>query len=186
MLELGTAAPDFSLPDVISGKTIRRDDFRGRALLVMFLSRHCPYVLHVRHGIAALAKDYRNAPLGMVGISSNYVPEYPADSPASLKEMAAETGMEFPICYDELQEVAQAFHAACTPEFYLFDAAHKLVYRGQMDGARKSNDVPVTGTDLRAAIDAMLAGRPIAGEQRPSVGCNIKWRPGHEPAYYRH
>ena len=184
MLELGTPAPDFQLPDVVSGRTVRRDDFRGRkGLLVMFISRHCPYVQHVKHGIAAMAKDYRTA-LGIVAISSNYVPDYPADSPASLKELAAELALEFPILYDESQEVAKAFHAACTPEFYLFDGEGKLVYRGQMDGSRKSNDVPVTGADVRAAIDAMLAGRPVTAEQRPSVGCNIKWKPGSEPAYY--
>jgi peroxiredoxin len=186
MLELGTPAPDFHLPDVVTGKTVSRDDFRDKkALLVMFLSRHCPYVQHVKHGLAKLAKDYGSRPVGIVAISSNYVPEYPADSPESLKEMAAELGFDFPFCYDESQEVAKAYRAACTPDFFLFDENRRLVYRGQMDGSRKSKDVPVTGADLRAAIDAVLSDQPVTTEQRPSLGCNIKWRPGNEPAYYR-
>lgn len=185
MLELGTAAPDFQLPDVVSGKTVALGDFAGKkALLVMFLSRHCPYVQHIKHGLASLARDYSPRPVGIVAISSNYVPDYPADSPESLKEMARELGFEFPFCYDESQEVAKAYHAACTPDFFLFDAGRKLVYRGQMDGSRKSNDVPVTAADLRAALDAVLSGTPVSAVQRPSLGCNIKWRAGNEPAYF--
>ena len=186
MLELGTPAADFHLPDVISGKTVSLKDFAGqKALLVMFLSRHCPYVQHVKQGIADLAKDYGKQPVGIVAISSNYIPDYPADAPDSLKEMAQELGFDFPFCYDESQEAAKAYRAACTPDFFLFDAARRLVYRGQMDGSRKSNDVPVTGVDLRKALDAVLSGRPVDDVQRPSLGCNIKWKPGNEPAYYR-
>jgi len=186
MLELGTPAPDFRLPDVVSGKTVSLGDFAGKkALLVMFLSRHCPYVQHIKHGLASLAKDYSGKPVGIVAISSNYVPDYPADSPQSLKEMAEELGFGFPFCFDESQEIAKAYRAACTPDFFLFDESRRLVYRGQMDGSRKSNDVPVTGVDLRRAIDAVLSGQPVTTEQRPSLGCNIKWRPGHEPSYYR-
>jgi len=186
MLELGTPAPDFQLPDVRTGEMVMLASFSGKkALLVMFLSRHCPYVQHVKHGIAALAKDYAEDSIGIVAISSNYVPEYPADAPEMLEEMAEELGFDFPFCYDETQEVAKAYHAACTPDFFLFDERRGLVYRGQMDGSRKSNDVPVTGADLRAAIDAVLHGQPVSQEQRPSLGCNIKWRPGNEPAYYR-
>lgn len=186
MLELGTPAADFHLPDVVSGKTVSLKDFAGqKALLVMFLSRHCPYVQHVKQGIADLAKDYGKQPVGIVAISSNYIPDYPADAPDSLKEMAQELGFDFPFCYDESQEAAKAYRAACTPDFFLFDAARRLVYRGQMDGSRKSNDVPVTGVDLRKALDAVLSGRPVDDVQRPSLGCNIKWKPGNEPAYYR-
>ena len=186
MLELGTPAPDFQLPDVRSGQTISLSTFEGKkALLVMFLSRHCPYVQHVKQGIAALAKDYAEEPIGIVAVSSNYVPEYPADAPQMLDEMAQELGFDFPFCYDESQDVAKAYQAACTPDFYLFDEHRKLVYRGQMDGARKGNDVPVTGADLRAAIDAVLEGGAVSQEQRPSLGCNIKWKPGNEPSWYR-
>ena len=186
MLELGTPAPDFQLPDVVSGKTVALRDFAGKkALLVMFLSRHCPYVQHIKRGLASLAGDYRGKPVAIVAVSSNYIPEYPADAPASLKEMAAELDFDFPFCYDESQAVAKAYRAACTPDFFLFDEGRKLVYRGQMDGSRKSNDVPITAVDLRRAIDAVLSGEPVSAEQRPSLGCNIKWRPGNEPDYYR-
>jgi len=185
MLELGTAAPDFQLPDVVSGETVTLGSFAGKkGLVVMFLSRHCPYVQHVKHGIAALAKDYAEEPVGFVAISSNDVHDYPADAPALLEEMAEELHFDFPFCYDESQEVAKAYQAACTPDFYLFDENRRLVYRGQMDAARKSNDVPITGVDLRTAIDAVLSGKPVSPEQRPSLGCNIKWRPGSEPSYY--
>ena len=186
MLELGTPAPDFELPDVVSGRTISLGSFAGKkALVVMFLSRHCPYVQHVKHGIAALARDAAAKSVGVVAISSNYVPDFPDDAPEKLKEMAQELGFDFPFCYDESQETAKAYQAACTPDFYLFDEQRRLVYRGQMDGSRKGNDVPVTGSDLRAAIDAVLSGGTVAAEQRPSLGCNIKWRPGNEPSYYR-
>jgi len=178
MPALATPAAEFHLPDVISGVTIGLDTFAGkRALLVIFISRHCPYVQHVKRELANIGRDYAAAPLGIVAISSNYVPQYPDDSPERLKEMAEELGLNYPICYDESQEVAKAYDAACTPDFFLYDEARRLVYRGQLDGARPRNDVPVTGADLRAAIDAVLSGRPVDPDQRPSVGCNIKWKP---------
>jgi peroxiredoxin len=177
MTPLGLPAPDFQLPDVVSGATFRRDSFGQRALLVMFISRHCPYVQHIKHELARLGKDYAGRPLGIVAISSNYVPQYPDDAPERLREMAAELGLNFPICYDETQAVAKAYDAACTPDFFLYDEHRQLVYRGQLDSARPKNDAPVTGADLRAAIDAVLAGQPVNPQQRPSVGCNIKWKP---------
>ena len=183
MLGLGTEAPGFELPDVTSGKTIGPDFFAGKkALLVIFLSRHCPYVQHVQKELARLGQDYAAQSAGIVAISPNFVGDYPDDAPARLAEMAAELGIPYPICYDESQEVAKAYQAACTPDFFLFDAARKLVYRGQFDDARPGNGVPVTGRDLRAAIDALLAGRAVATAQRPSIGCNIKWKPGNAPA----
>jgi peroxiredoxin len=178
MPALGIPAADFHLPDVVSGATVGLHTFAGKqALLVMFISRHCPYVQHVKHELARLGQDYAAEPLGIVAISSNYVVQYPDDAPARLQEMAAELGLNFPICYDETQQVAKAYDAACTPDFFLFDAQRRLVYRGQLDGARPRNDLPVTGIDLRAAIDAVLAGRQVPAVQRPSVGCNIKWKP---------
>jgi len=178
MPALGIPAADFHLPDVVSGAAVSRDSFAGKpALLVMFISRHCPYVQHVKYELERLGKIYAGRPLGIVAISSNYVPQYPDDAPERLREMAAELGLDYPICYDETQEVAKAYDAACTPDFFLFDAQRRLVYRGQLDGARPRNDVPVTGADLRAAIDAVLASRPVDPQQRPSVGCNIKWKP---------
>ena len=184
MLALGTAAPDFSLPDVVSGKTISLASFAGsKGVLVMFLCPHCPYVKHVQKKLAEVLKEYAGAPLGIVAISSNDVAQFPEDSPEGLRNQAAELGFDFPYCYDESQSAAHAYRAACTPDFFLFDEARKLAYRGQMDGARPKNDTPVTGADLRAAIDAILAGRPVSPEQRPSIGCNIKWKKGNEPAY---
>ena len=178
MSALGTPAPDFHLPDVVSGAIISLDSFAGRqALLVMFISRHCPYVQHVKHELARIGKDYAREPLGIVAISSNFVAQYPDDAPDLLREMAAELGLNYPVCYDETQEIAKAYDAACTPDFFLYDSQRRLVYRGQLDGARPRNDVPVTGADLRAAIDAVLAGQPVNTAQRPSVGCNIKWKP---------
>jgi peroxiredoxin len=186
MLELGTAAPAFQLPDVVSGKTIDLDTFAGKkALLVMFISRHCPYVQHVKQELARLGKDYGGKSAGIVAISANYVPQYPDDSPANLRAMAQEVGFTFPVCYDEAQQSAKDYQAACTPDFFLFDGHRRLVYRGQLDGARPGNGVPVTGTDLRAALDAALAGKPVSQHQKPSLGCNIKWRPGNEPEYFR-
>ena len=177
MPALGTPAADFHLPDVVSGETVGLATFAGkRALLVMFISRHCPYVQHVKHELARLGKDYAAGALGIVAISSNYVALYPDDAPARLQEMAAELGLNYPICYDETQEVAKAYDAACTPDFFLFDENRRLGYRGQLDGARPRNDIPVTGADLRTAIDAVLAGRAGNPQQRPSVGCNIKWK----------
>ncbi len=184
MLALGTSAPAFSLPDALSGKTITLDTFaRGKGLLVMFLCAHCPYVKHVQAGLAKLLKEYDGSGLGIVAISSNDAAQYPEDSPDGLRAQAAELGFAFPYCYDESQTAALAYRAACTPDFFLFDAGRKLVYRGQMDGSRPKNGVPVTGSDLRAAIDAVLAGRAVNAEQRPSIGCNIKWKPGNDPGY---
>ncbi|MFN7993162.1 MAG: thioredoxin family protein [Bryobacteraceae bacterium] len=178
MVGLETPAHDFQLPDVISGRTVSLADFAGhKALLVMFISRHCPYVQHVKHELARLGEDYSGKPLGIVAISSNYVPDYPDDAPERLCEMAAELGLSYPLCYDESQEVAKAYQAACTPDFFLYGEDRKLIYRGQLDGSRPRNGVPVTGVDLRAAIDAALAGRPVDPAQRPSLGCNIKWKP---------
>jgi peroxiredoxin len=178
MIALGTPAADFALPDVMSGAAISLAGFAGKqALLVMFISRHCPYVQHVKRELARLGHDYAAKPLGIVAISSNYVPQYPDDAPERLREMAVELGLNYPICYDETQAVARAYDAACTPDFFLFDGHRRLVYRGQLDGARPHNVEPVTGVDLRAAIDAVLDGQPVHPLQRPSLGCNIKWKP---------
>jgi len=184
MLELGTAAPDFSLPDVVSGATISLSSFAGnKGLLVMFICPHCPYVKHVQSKLAELLQEYADAPLGIVAISSNDAAQYPEDGPDGMRGQAAELGFGFPYCYDESQAAALAYRAACTPDFFLFDEARRLVYRGQMDGARPRNDTPVTGSDLRAALDAVLAGRAVNSTQRPSIGCNIKWKPGKAPGY---
>jgi peroxiredoxin len=184
MLPLGTVAPDFALPGVTTNEVVRRDDFgQQKALLVMFLCRHCPYVAHVRSGVAALGRDYADADVGIVAIGPNDPDAYPEDAPESLAEEAREAGYAFPYLFDETQEVAKAYTAACTPDFFLFDADRRLVYRGQLDASRPRNDVPVTGEDLRAAIDAVLSDRPVSPDQRPSVGCSIKWRPGNEPEY---
>ncbi|MGO9012123.1 MAG: thioredoxin family protein [Bryobacteraceae bacterium] len=185
MLGLGTAAPDFELQDVLTNRAVRLDGFTRKGLLVMFLCRHCPYVKHIAPGLAALAKDYAGTDLDIVAISSNDAGQYPEDAPDGLRAMARELGFWFPYCYDETQQVAMAYQAACTPDFFLFDDGRKLVYRGQFDDARPGNGKPVTGRDLRAAIDATLAGRAVAIQQKPSIGCNIKWKPGNAPAYYR-
>jgi peroxiredoxin len=186
MLDLGTRAPAFSLPDVVSGQTITIDTFDGsKALLVMFICRHCPFVVHVQQELARLGRDYASKGVGIVAISSNDATAYPDDRPERLKAMAAEQGFAFPLCHDESQAVARAYQAVCTPDFFLFDGARRLVYRGQLDDSRPGNAVPVTGTDLVHAIESVLAGRPAAAEQRPSLGCNIKWRAGNEPAYYK-
>lgn len=177
MLELGTAAPDFALTDVVSGKTVRRDDFKGnKALLVMFICTHCPYVKHIEKTLGKLGADYAGKSLGIVAISSNDVTTHPADSPEGLKQQAQTYGFLFPYLYDETQAVARAYKAACTPDFFLFDSDLKLVYRGQYDSSRPGNGLPVTGEDLRAAIDTVLAGKPVPADQRPSIGCNIKWK----------
>jgi len=177
MLALGTTAPDFALTDVVSGKTVKRDDFRGKkALLVMFICAHCPFVKHINEELAKLGKDCAGEPLGIVAISSNDVSTHPADSPAGLKQQAETFGFVFNYLYDETQSAAHAYDAACTPDFYLFDGDFKLAYRGQFDASRPGNGVPVTGKDLRAAIDKVLAGKKVTEEQSPSIGCNIKWK----------
>lgn len=183
MTALGSEAPPFALPDVTTGQTVRLEDFAERkALLVMFICRHCPYVAHVRGGLARLANDYAGADLAIVGISANDPETYPDDAPKSLAEDARIAGYRFPYLFDETQEVAKAYGAACTPDFFLYEAGRRLVYRGQLDASRPGNGIPVTGEDLRAAIDAVLEGRPVSEDQRPSVGCSIKWRPGNEPS----
>jgi peroxiredoxin len=185
MLPLGTQAPDFHLPEVISGETISLSNFRNKkALLVMFICCHCPFVKHVQTELAQLGKDYLNSDLGIVAISANDANKYRDDAPEYLKAMAIELGFKFPLCYDESQETAKAYTAACTPDFFVFDAERKLVYRGQLDDSRPSNGKPVTGVDLRAAIDAVLAGKAVTSEQKPSIGCNIKWKAGNEPGYF--
>jgi peroxiredoxin len=185
MLPLGTAAPDFALPDVVTGETISLATFKGaKALLVMFICQHCPFVKHVQDELAQLGKDYVPQGVSIVAISANDAERYPQDSPAHLKEMAQSLPLNYPVCYDETQAVAQIYQAACTPDFFLFDSEFRLVYRGQLDGSRPGNDVPVTGADLRAAMDALLQAQPINSEQQPSIGCNIKWKPGNEPSYF--
>jgi peroxiredoxin len=185
MLPLGTIAPNFQLPDVVSGKTISLHTFAdSKALLVMFICQHCPFVKHVQSELAKIAQDYSQQPLGVVAISANDVANYPNDSPEKLKQMAEELDFNFPVCYDESQEVSKAYTAACTPDFFLFDRDYKLVYRGQLDDSRPSTDIPITGKDLRQAIDAVLQARKIDFEQKPSIGCNIKWKPGNEPEYF--
>ena len=185
MLDLGTAAPDFSLPDVVSGRTFSLDSFKDKkALLVMFICRHCPYVKHVQEELARLGRDYQGKDVAVVAISSNDAAGHPDDAPHSLKEQAAEQGFVFPYLYDEDQSAAKAYTAACTPDFFLFDKGRRLVYRGQLDDSRPKSDTPVTGRDLRAALDAVLADAPVAEDQRASLGCNIKWKAGNEPEYF--
>lgn len=177
MLELGTEAPDFSLTDVISGKTVSRDDFRDKnGLLVMFICAHCPYVKHIEKTLGKLGANYAGKPLGIVAISSNDAATYAADNPEGLKAQAKANGFRFPYLYDETQAVAHAYKAACTPDFFLFDASMRLAYRGQYDSSRPGNGTPVTGEDLRKAMDTVLAGKPVSPEQKPSIGCNIKWK----------
>jgi peroxiredoxin len=185
MLALGTSAPDFQLPDATSGRLVARDDFADRgALLVMFICDHCPYVRHVADEIARVGHDYQERGVAVVAISSNDVEQQPGDAPEGMAKFASERGFSFPYLYDESQSVARAYRAACTPDFFLFDGERRLVYRGQLDGARPSNDVPIDGRELRAALDAVLTGAPIPEPQLPSMGCNIKWKPGNEPDYF--
>jgi len=185
MLSLGTPAPDFSLPDVVSGDTVTLDTFAdSQGLLVMFICVHCPFVKHVQEELARIGNDYGSKGLGIVAISANSLQTHPQDGPENLKAQAQELGFNFPYCFDETQETAKRYTAACTPDFFVFDKDKKLVYRGQLDDSRPSNGVPVTGTDLRAALDAVLAAESPTTEQKPSVGCNIKWTPGNEPAYF--
>jgi peroxiredoxin len=186
MLALGTKAPEFELVDVVSDQPISLASFADRpALLVMFICRHCPFVIHVQAELARLGQLYGGpGQAGIVAISANDAERYPDDAPDHLREMAQELGFNFPFCYDATQAVAKAYTAACTPDFFLFDANRQLVYRGQLDDSRPGNGLPVTGQDLRAALEAVLAGKPVAAEQKPSIGCNIKWRVGEEPEYF--
>ncbi len=184
MLPLGTEAPNFQLPDY-DGRVISRDDFRGkRGLLVIFMCNHCPYVKHVAPELARIADEYQSKGVAVVGISSNDVASHPDDAPDKMKSEAQAQGYHFPYLYDESQSVAQSYRAACTPDFYLFDDKFKLVYRGQMDETRPKQGATPTGKDLRAALDALLAGKPQPEPQRPSIGCNIKWKSGQEPDYF--
>ena len=184
MLPLGTTAPDFKLPDT-NGKTVSPADFKDTpALLVIFMCNHCPYVVHIRAGLAQLARDYLPKRVAIVGINANDVANYPDDSPAKMKEEVKSAGYIFPYLYDETQAVAKAYRAACTPDIYLFDRNQKLAYRGQFDDSRPGNGVPVTGRDLRIALDAVLAGKPVLPNQKASLGCNIKWKSGNEPDYF--
>ncbi|MCB9423377.1 MAG: thioredoxin family protein [Ardenticatenaceae bacterium] len=177
MLPLGTIAPEFELLDVVSGEQLSLTSLQSeKATMIMFICNHCPYVKHVNNGLVKLVNDYQPRGVAFVAISSNDVESYPEDAPEKMKDVAAELGYSFPYLYDEDQLVAKAYQAACTPDFYVFDGDVKLVYRGQMDGSRPRNDVPVTGEDLRAALDAVLSGQPVSEEQRPSLGCNIKWK----------
>ena len=177
MRELGSKAPDFELQDVVTGRAVsRRDVMAANGMLVMFICRHCPFVKHVQNELAAIGRDYSGRGVGIVAISANDVASHPEDSPTKLAYQAQELNFEFPYLFDESQQVARAYDAQCTPDFFLYDAQGALVYRGQLDDSRPGNDVPVTGRDLRAALDALIAGRPVSGDQRPSIGCNIKWR----------
>lgn len=183
MLPLGTTAPDFQLPNV-DGRSITRAQFAGQPLLVIFMCNHCPFVLHLRTALKQFTDEYQAKGLAVVGISSNDVHAYPQDGPDKMREEAAAAGYTFPYLFDATQDIAKAYRAACTPDFFLFDRSHALVYRGQFDASRPGNGMPVTGSDLRAACDAVLNGQPVVAEQRPSIGCNIKWRAGQEPEYY--
>lgn len=186
MKQLGTPVPDFQLTDAVSGRLFRRQDVASKkALLVMFICRHCPYVQHIKDALSRLDEDYRDKDICLIGISSNDAATYPDDAPESLKAFAKEQRWGFPVLYDATQEVAKSFGAACTPDFFLYDRSRKLVYRGQLDESRPGSGKPVTGKDLRTAIDAVLSDRPLASEQKASIGCNIKWKKGNEPDYFR-
>lgn len=184
MLEIGTRAQDFSLVDT-HGQIVRRDDVRGKkGLLVLFICNHCPFVKHINAALVQFAQDFMPQGLGMVAISGNDAQKYPDDGPDHMAETSRRLGYPFAYLFDETQRVAQEYRAACTPDFFLFDADLRLVYRGQFDDSRPGNNIAVTGRDLRAAADALIAGRPISSAQKPSIGCNIKWRPGNEPEYF--
>jgi peroxiredoxin len=185
MLPLGTKATDFKLPDVVSGKTYSLKDFAGKkALLIMFMCQHCPYIKHIQGELTKLGKDYADKDIAIVGISANDADNYPDDSPTELKKYAKAQSFSFPLLHDESQEVAKTYTAACTPDLFLYNKDRKLVYRGQLDDSRPGNDKPVTGKDLRAAIEAVLTDKPVSQDQRPATGCNIKWKPGNEPDYF--
>lgn len=183
MLPLGSDAPDFSLVNV-DGATVSKSDFSDQPLLVIFMCNHCPFVIHLREALAAFGSEYQSKGLKIVGISSNDVDGYPQDGPEEMKEEAAAAGYTFPYLFDATQEVAKAYHAACTPDFFLFDSEHKLIYRGQFDDSRPQSGIPVTGSDLKAACDAVLSGQPVTDDQKPSIGCNIKWKDGNAPEYF--
>jgi peroxiredoxin len=184
MKKLWTPAPDFRLLNV-DGRMVGLHDFDEKpALLVIFMCNHCPFVKHVADGLTQLAMDYLPRGVAIVGINSNDAAAHPNDSPEQMVHEAEQRGYPFPYLYDETQEVAKAYGAACTPDFFLYDKSRKLVYRGQLDGSRPGNNIPVTGADLRVALDAVLAGKPLPEKQTPSIGCNIKWRSGNEPPYY--
>jgi peroxiredoxin len=184
MLPLGTAAPDFSLPDV-EGKSVSLSDFeKGKPLLVVFMCNHCPYVKHIQRDFAALVAEYQKKGVNVVGINANDAQNYPEDSPENMARDSRKLGYTFDYLYDESQEVAKAYRAACTPDFFLFDANRTLFYRGQMDASRPGNDIPITGNDLRDALERVLAGKDAPEVQRPSMGCNIKWKAGNEPDYF--
>jgi len=186
MLPLGSVAPDFRLPDP-SGRLVSRSDVAGKAgLLVMFICNHCPYVKHVQGALAKLGQEYPPRGIGMVAINANDPRNYPEDAPARMAVEAKEAGYSFPYLFDESQTVAKAFQAACTPDFFLFDRSYKLFYRGQLDDSRPGSDILVTGKDLRNALEALLEGKLPPREQKPSLGCNIKWKPGNEPDYFGH
>lgn len=177
MIDLGTQAPDFTLPDTLSGKELSFADIKGdKATVVLFICNHCPYVIHVNDELIRIVEDYRNQGVGFVGISSNDAEKYPADGPENMQAHAEDIGYNFPYLYDETQEVARAYDAACTPDIYVFDGNDELYYRGRLDGSRPNNDTPLTGSDLRAALDSALAGKPAPEKQYPSAGCNIKWK----------
>lgn len=185
MMSLGTRAPDFTLTNAVDGKKVSLSDFSGsKALLIMFICNHCPFVVHVRDEFGRIEKDYADKGLRIVAINSNSLETHPQDGPEHMKKLATEMGWGFPFLFDESQEVAKAYHAACTPDIYLFDGNMNLAYRGQLDDSRPGNDEPVNGKDLRRAIDAILAGKEPPAEQTPSAGCNIKWTPGNEPDYF--
>jgi thiol-disulfide isomerase/thioredoxin len=184
MMPIGTRAPDFRLVEPASGKTWRLADFRSPGLVVMFICNHCPFVIHVRDEITRLARDYAGKGVDFVAINSNSAESHPQDGPPHMAALARELGWTFPFVFDESQGVAQANRAACTPHIFVFDRDRALYYRGQLDDSRPSNGKPVTGADLRAALDALLAGQPAPADQRPSIGCNIKWKPGNEPDYF--
>lgn len=184
MLGLGTPAADFSLLEPLTGKTVSLGDFAGKPLVVAFICNHCPFVKHIASKLAEIANEYQDKEVAFVAVNSNDVANYPDDSPEKMVEFIREYGLGFPYLFDETQAVAKSYRAACTPDFYLFDAGHRLVYRGQFDAARPGNDQPVTGADLSDAIKAVLANLPVPDEQTPSLGCNIKWQSGNEPDYY--
>ncbi len=181
MAVLGTPAPDFSLPDTEGRMVSLSDSSDAEALLVVFMCNHCPFVKHIRAGLAQLARDYQSRGVAVVGVNSNDVANYPDDSPQKMVEEVMDAGYTFPYLFDETQAVARAYRAACTPDFFVYDRDRRLVYRGQLDDSRPDGSIPVTGEDLRTALDAVLAGRPVGPDQKPSVGCNIKWKPGNEP-----